>query len=96
MKATNLPVLPPILPKALPNPFAAPLMAGPAVELTLLSPSLALLWNSFALSPAFEADSLADSAAFVAVLSNLFPAPGSLAERRRTVREIANDILCPN
>jgi len=42
-KATNRPVRPPILLKALPNPFAAPLIAGPALLETLLNPSVALL-----------------------------------------------------
>ena len=35
---TNLPVRPPILPKAWPTPWAAPLIAGPADDVTLESP----------------------------------------------------------
>ena len=50
-KEINRPVLPPILLKALPKPFAAPLIAGPA----RLNPSLALLWMFFAASVAFSA-----------------------------------------
>lgn len=50
-KAITRPVLPPILLKALPNPFAAPVIAGPA----RLNPSLALLCMFFAASVAFSA-----------------------------------------
>jgi len=95
MKAINLPVLPPIFPKAFPRPLAAPLIAGPAAELTLDRPSEALLLYSEAVCDAFDAVSLAASVAFEAVDSNLaLVRPiGSLADRRNTAREMANNIM---
>jgi hypothetical protein len=95
MKATSLPVLPPIFPRALPTPLAAPLIAGPAAELTLDRPSEALLLYSAAFCDAFEAESLAASVAFEAVDSNLAvvrPA-GSFAERRKAARDTAKDMI---
>ena len=79
----------------MPTPFAAPLMAGPAAELTLDRPSEALLLYSVAACDAFEAVSFAASVAFEAVDSNLAGVrpKGSLAERRKTAREMAADMI---
>jgi len=95
MNAINLPVLPPIFPRALPTPLAAPLIAGPAAELTLDRPSEALLLYSAAVCDAFEAESFAASEAFEAVDSNLaVVCPiGSLVERRKAARDTAKDII---
>lgn len=67
MKATNLPVLPPTLPKAFRIPLLALLNAGPALEVTFDRPSLALLLNSAALSVALLAVSFAASVALEAL-----------------------------
>lgn len=74
--------------------MAAPLIAGPAAEVTLDRPSEALLLYSVAFSEAFEAVSLAASVAFEAVDSNLAVVRpiGSWAVRRRT-RDAAKDII---
>ena len=52
------------LPTALPTLLAAPLSAGPAAEVTLLSPSEALDWNPDAVSLAFDEASDAALLAF--------------------------------
>lgn len=65
--ATNLPVRPPTRPRALDRPFAAPVMAGPAAEVTRDRPSAALVLYSSAVFLAASADDFADSAVFCAV-----------------------------
>lgn len=85
-KAINLPVLPPILPRALLTLLAAPLTAGPAAEVTRDNPSEALDLMSWA----FEAASL------VVVDSNRRAIARPEPEARcalRTVREMDNDIV---
>lgn len=90
----NLPVLPPIFPKAFPRFLAAPEIAGPADEVTRERPSLAFDWKSDAFSDAFAAVSLAASVALVEVDSNLRAAlAGAFIDCRSTVREICNDIM---
>lgn len=95
MKAISLPVLPPIRPRALLNPFAAPLIAGPAAELTLERPSEALLLKSDAVSDAFDAESFAASVALLAVDSKRAGVrpKGSFADRRKTARDTVIDML---
>lgn len=94
----NLPVRPPIFPKALPTPLAAPAIAGPADEATLVKPSEAFDWKLAAVSDAFddalEAVSLAASVAFAVVLSNRrADLPESLAVWRRAAREMDSDMM---
>lgn len=93
MKAINFPVLPPIFPSEFPRPLTAPLMAGPAVEVTRDSPSEAFDLYSEAVCEAFEAVSFVASVALPVVDSNLrADRPGSLVDCRSTLREMANDI----
>jgi hypothetical protein len=75
--------------------LAAPLIAGPAAELTLDRPSEALLLYSAADDEALEAVSFAASVAFEAVDSNLAVVRpmGSLVERRKTARDAAKDMI---
>ncbi len=75
--------------------MAAPLIAGPAAELTLDRPSEALLLYSAAVFDAFAAVSFAASVAFEAVDSNLAVVRprGSFAERRNAARDTAKDMI---
>jgi len=66
-KAISLPVRPPIRPRALVIPCAAPLIAGPADDVTRESPSEALDFTDEADAEAFEAAEDAASVAFEAV-----------------------------
>lgn len=94
MKAMNFPVLPPTFPKAFPRFLAAPVITGPADEVTRERPSLAFDWKSDAFSDAFEVVSFAASVALEEVDSNLRAArPGSLVDCRSTEREICSDIM---
>jgi len=95
MKAIKRPVRPPTFPRALPKPFAALLIAGPAAEETLERPPEAFDLNSLALCDAFDAVSFAASVTLLAVDSNLAAVrpTGSLADRLKTARESAVDML---
>jgi hypothetical protein len=95
MNAISRPVRPPIFPRAFPTPLAAPLIAGPAAEVTLDRPSEALLLYSAADDEALEAVSFAASVAFEVVDSNLAVVRpiGSLVERRKTARDAAKDMI---
>ena len=75
--------------------MAAPLIAGPAAEETLDSPSEALLLYSAAVCDALVAVSFAASVAFEAVLSNraLVRPMGSWAVRRKAARDTVKDIF---
>jgi hypothetical protein len=75
--------------------LAAPLIAGPAAEVTFDRPSEALLLYSFAVCEAFEAVSFAASVAFEAVDSNLAVVRpmGSWVVRRRAARDAAKDMI---
>lgn len=93
MKLMRRPVLPPMRPRALPTLFAAPLMAGPALELTLVRPSEAFDLNSAALSDAFAAVSLAAPEAFEAVFFAASVALDVVDSNRRAVRPV-NRAVC--
>jgi cell pole-organizing protein PopZ len=94
MKLMSFPVLPPIFEREFPRPLTAPLTAGPAVEVTRDSPSEAFDLYSEAVCEALEAVSFAASVALAVVDSNLrADRPESLVDCRRTLREMANDML---
>ena len=81
MNPMSRPVLPPIRPRAFPTLFAAPLMAGPADDVTFDRPSEAFDLNSVAVCEAFEAVSFAASVALAVVDSN-----------RRDVRPVNREV----
>lgn len=95
----NFPVRPPIFPRALPTPLAAPAIAGPADEATLESPSEAFDWKlaaaSEALDDAFEAASFAASVALLEVDSNrrAVVRPASFVDCRKAARETDSDMM---
>ena len=92
--AINFPVLPPTFPSALPRVFAAPLIAGPADEVTFDRPSEAFDWRLEAACEAFAVVSFAESAALLVVDSNLLAVrPRSFVDCRGTAREMANDMM---
>jgi hypothetical protein len=95
MKAIKRPVRPPIFPRAFPKPLAAPLIAGPAAEATFDRPSEAFDLYSEAVCDALDAVSFAASVALLAVDSNRADVrpTGSFADRRKTARESAIDIV---
>lgn len=93
-KATNRPVRPPTRPRALPTLFAAPLIAGPAEEVTRERPSEAFDLYFAAVSDAFEAVSFAASVALAVVDSNRRDVrPVNLADCRSTARDPKNDMM---
>ena len=72
--------------------MAAPLIAGPAAEVTFERPSEAFDWKLEAFPAAFEAASFAASEAFAVVDSSLRAVrPGAFADCRRTARDIDID-----
>jgi hypothetical protein len=78
----------------LPRPFAAPLIAGPADDVTFDRPSEAFDWKLEAVCDAFEEVSFAASAALAVVDSNLRATrPGSFVDCRKAAREMANDMI---
>jgi hypothetical protein len=95
MKAINLPVLPPIFPRVFPRLLAAPLIAGPADDVTFDRPSEAFDWNFEAVSDAFDAVSFAASVALPVVDDSNRRATllGSLVDCRATARDKAIDMV---
>jgi hypothetical protein len=94
MNAISFPVRPPIRPNALPTLFAAPVIAGPADDVTLERPSEAFDLYFAAVWEAFEAVCFAASEALEVVDSNRrVVRPVHFDECRRTARDADNDIM---
>lgn len=95
MKAINRPVRPPIFPRALEALLAAPLIAGPAAEVTLDRPSEAFDRYSAAVSDAFDAVFFAASVALAVVDSQRLAvrAVNFVDVCRSIARDADNDML---
>lgn len=95
-KPISLPVRPPIRPSAVPTLFAAPVIAGPAEEVTLERPSEAFDLYSAAVCDTFDAVSFAASLALAVVDSNRRDVrPVNLADCRSTARDPKSDMMKP-
>lgn len=88
MNPMRRPVLPPTRPRAFPTLFAAPLIAGPADDVTLDRPSEAFDLYSPAVCEVFEAASFTAPEAFEAVSFAASVALAVVDSNRRAVRPV--------